>query len=86
MDDISEKDYEELMNCSDSNSVIEEQLENINNKLKLYEVKLKNKSLKFAGYEDLENTIVQNENIKKELSNNLKRVNFSLNKSLLIFY
>jgi hypothetical protein len=79
MDDISEQDYEELMNCSDSNSVIEEQLENINNKLKLYEVKLKNKSLKFAGYEDLENTIVQNENIKKELSNNLKRVIFSLN-------
>ena len=79
MDDISEKDYEELMNCSDSNSVIEEQLENINNKLKLYEVKLKNKSLKFAGYEDLGNTIVQNENIKKELSNNLKRVIFSLN-------
>jgi hypothetical protein len=79
MDDISEQDYEELMNCSDSNSVIEEQLENINNKLKLYEVKLKNKSLKFAGYEDLGNTIFQNENTKKELSNNLKRVIFSLN-------
>ena len=74
MDQITNaEDYSNLLlNCSATNSVIEEQLEVITNKIKLYETKLKNKSLKFGGYEEMNED--QIESIKKELPNDLKRV------------
>ncbi len=77
MDHITnDDDYDILLNLSATNSVIEEQLEMVTNKIKLYETKLKNKSLKFSGYEEMDAQLkkVKIENIKTELPNDLKRV------------
>ena len=79
MDQIADEpeDQDFMLNCSATNSVIEEQLEVISNKIKLYETKFKNKTLKFGGYEEMEAHLNPEkiENFKKELSNDLKRVN-----------
>lgn len=76
MDQIEEENNNNdllLMSLSETNSVYEEQLEQITNKIKLYEAKLKNR----VNHED--------ENTKTEIPNDVKRVIF-VKLSLRTFY
>lgn len=76
MNQIPEEDSTSMMlSLSHSNSFYEEQLQKVTSKLKQFEAKLKNKTLKFSGYEDLNNLYAQKSETK-EMSNEVKKVEF----------